>query len=141
MNRQCIDHGQVGNKGGYGKGIYLGKRMLLHRITYCFNHKVQPEIIDGLVVRHKCDNPRCVEPTHLEIGTQDDNIADRVIRDRSNKPRGTANPRAVLSVQDVEYIRKNFVLRDKDFGHTALGRRFNVSHQTIRAIVSGQSWV
>ena len=141
MNLQCIEHNQVGNKGGYGKGTYLGKKMLLHRITYCFNSGTHPDMIEGLVVRHKCDNPRCINPKHLEIGTQEDNIQDRVVRGRSNKPKGTRNPRVVLTPEDVQYIKDNFVHGDKVLGHTGLGRKFNVSHQTIRAIILGQSWV
>lgn len=141
MNPQCIEHNQVGNKGGYGKGTYLGKQMLLHRIAYCFNSGTHPDMIEGLVVRHKCDNPRCINPQHLEVGTQEDNVQDRVLRGRSNKPIGVSNPRAVLSPEDVVYIRKHFVHGDKEFGHTGLGRRFNVSHQTIRAIITGQSWL
>ena len=141
MNLQCIDHNQVGNKGGYGKGTYRGNVMLLHRITYCFNNRVSPDTIEGLVVRHTCDNPRCINPKHLEIGTQEDNIQDRVVRGRSNKPKGTQNPRVVLTPEDVQYIKANFVHGDKVLGHTGLGRKFNVSHQTIRAIILGQSWV
>lgn len=141
MKNQCIEHNQKGNKGGYGKGIYLGKRMLLHRITYCFNSGTHPDMIEGLVVRHKCDNPRCINPKHLELGTQEDNIQDRVDRGRCNKPKGTRNPRAVLTPEDVQYIKDNFVHGDKVLGHTGLGRKFNVSHQTIRSIILGKSWV
>ncbi len=141
MNPQCIEHHQVGNKGGYGKGIYLGKRMLLHRIAYCFNSGTHPDMIEGLVIRHKCDNTRCINPKHLEVGTQADNVQDRVLRGRSYKPKGVRNNRAVLTPEDVVYIKNHFVHRDKEFGHTGLGRKFNVSHQTIRAIILGQTWL
>lgn len=141
MNLQCIDHNQVGNKGGYGKGTYEGKRMLLHRITYCFNNGVSPELIEGLVVRHTCDNPRCVNPRHLLIGTQQDNTQDRVDRGRSNKPRGVKNPRAVLKPEDITYIKEHYIKGDVQYGNKGLGRKFNVSHQTIRAVLQGKSWL
>lgn len=141
MRHQCIEHNQVGNKGGYGKGTYNGKRMLLHRIVYCFNYNVSPELIGDLVIRHKCDNTKCINPNHLEIGSQLDNIQDRVVRGRSNKPTGTQNPRAVLTPDDVSYILAHYIPRDPVFGNVGLGRKFNVSHQTIRAVLQGKSWV
>ena len=141
LQSNCIDHNQVGNKAGYGKGTCNGKTMLLHRLTYCFNNGIEPELIDGYVIRHQCDNPRCVNPLHLELGTQSENIQDRVKRKRCNKPKGVNNPRAVLQPDDVTYIKANYRKGCSIYGAVGLGKKFGVSHQAIRSVIQGLSWV
>lgn len=71
------------NQDGYFKVGIGGKTMLIHRLVYqqennCF---IRPEDI----VRHKCDNPHCINPDHLEIGSNYDNIQDRNKRGRTAK--------------------------------------------------------
>lgn len=53
----------------------------------------------GLVVRHACDNPRCVNPDHLELGTQLDNMRDRTDRGRVNVPRWRLPPAAISDIE------------------------------------------
>lgn len=57
----------------------------------------------GSIVMHKCDNPSCVNPTHLVIGTQQDNIADKLAKGR--QPTGDKHHNTTLSDADVAYIR------------------------------------
>lgn len=64
---------------GYGVFKYNGKLHRAHRFALEVTHG---EIPEGLVVRHKCDNPSCCNPEHLEIGTQADNMRDRTERGR-----------------------------------------------------------
>ena len=67
---------------GYGQ-IWVGNTNLRsHRLAYEIAHGPIP---DGLLVRHKCDNPLCCNPAHLEVGTDADNAMDRVVRGRSRK--------------------------------------------------------
>ena len=61
------------------------KTVKAHRWIYRLLHG---EIPDGLVIRHKCDNPRCVNPRHLEIGTLSDNTRDAIVRRRWPDRRG-----------------------------------------------------
>ncbi|WP_419146536.1 HNH endonuclease signature motif containing protein [Pseudomonas nitroreducens] len=75
----------TGSKDGHGYGTLSagGGRppQKAHRIAFEMAHGPIPA---GLVVRHKCDNPGCVNPNHLEVGTQKDNSADMVARGRLN---------------------------------------------------------
>lgn len=62
-------------------------------------------IPDGLIVRHKCDNPLCVNPSHLETGTHKDNVADRYKRGRAFHRKGQEHGNAKLTEDDVRSIR------------------------------------
>ena len=83
-----IWEGASAGKGGYGICELLGKRWMPHRLSY---HAFNAGIPDGLDVLHKCDVPSCVNPLHLYAGTDQDNVRDRVARNRSRK---TGNPPA-----------------------------------------------
>lgn len=67
---------------GYGIIKLEGKNQKAHRVAYTLEHGDIPE---GLVVRHKCDNPSCINVAHLELGTQQDNIEDMFKRGRSKR--------------------------------------------------------
>lgn len=86
---KCVDRGKRKYAAGYTYVRYNGKRVRLHRLVYCQKVGVALEAIDGLVVRHTCDNAWCINPEHLIIGTQADNIRDAVARGRNAK--GTSN--------------------------------------------------
>ena len=84
----CWDWRGKLNAQGYG----VWRSALAHRVAYALYHGPIPK---GLVVRHHCDRPRCVNPSHLAIGTREDNVADRVERGRS--ARGERHGRAKLT--------------------------------------------
>lgn len=89
-------------RGGYGQASYRGKQYRAPRLSYLL---FVGEIPAGLVVRHKCDNPPCINPDHLELGTDKDNSEDRVKRGRT--PKGSKNPGAKLSYDQVVAIRSD----------------------------------
>lgn len=76
----CIDHGQAGTGLGYGSARYpalkIGGSVRMHRAEYCLANGLTLEDIAGLVVMHTCDNPRRINPEHLVLGTQRDNMLD-----------------------------------------------------------------
>lgn len=72
---------------GYGQLWFEGQNERAHRASYLTNHG---PIAAEMVVRHKCDNPPCVNPAHLELGTVADNNRDRAVRGRSAKTRTLA---------------------------------------------------
>jgi hypothetical protein len=69
---------------GYGKLSLGGEFVYAHRLAYAIAHQVSHrDIPAGIVVRHRCDNPPCCNPSHLVLGTYADNTRDMVERGRS----------------------------------------------------------
>lgn len=83
-NGECLDWNLYCGRGGYGHATYDGVKWRAHRLSYVMHYGTIP---DGLHVLHKCDNPKCVAPTHLFLGTDADNMADKVAKGRQYTPR------------------------------------------------------
>ena len=117
---------------GYGQFECNYESKLAHRVAYEFAYGPIPE---GLVVRHKCDNPPCCNPAHLETGTYKDNMQDAAKRNRM--PYGEDHKDAVLTEQDVREIRE---LRAQGMTYSALARIYGVSISNIRVVVNRKTW-
>lgn len=123
------------DRAGYGVIRFNGKNHLAHRASWIIEHGPIP---DGAMVLHRCDNPSCVNPAHLFLGTQRNNMEDMVTKGRSHKPIGTRNASAVLTDDQVRDIRASYV---PQYGScVALARRYGVGRSTIWGIVKGNSW-
>lgn len=122
------------NPDGYGQLKVWGEGRGAHRVAY--EHWVGP-IPDGLIIRHKCDNPPCINPDHLEPGSHVDNSRDRVERGRSRVSKGERNPQAKLTENEVRDIRK---LYEDGLTQAELTRRFGMSQTAIYAIVHRVNW-
>lgn len=136
----CIDHGQVGSmcrgrRTGYSRVRFEGKVTGGHRRAYCLHNRITLESIAGLVVRHTCNNPRCINPEHLLLGTHQDNMDDRTAA--GNNPTGEKNPRAVLTWEDVHNIRK---LSAEGVKQVEIARRYNTHQGRISNIISKRIW-
>ena len=126
---------------GYGRIRHGCTHLLAHRVSY--ELFVGP-IPDGLHVRHKCDNPGCVNPHHLEIGTHADNMRDKMGRGRQAK--GSENGKSRLSESEVSLI-KEFLIRHPPIRgrHGSgqcyfLARWFGVAAQTVSLIHTKRNW-
>ena len=88
----------------YGQTMLAGRRTGAHRVAWTLTHGPIP---NGLDVLHSCDNPPCVNPAHLRVGTHRGNI--REARSKHDWTlRGEAHPRVRLSDAAVEVIRSSF---------------------------------
>jgi len=121
------------NSNGYGFYKLWGKYRLAHRLSVIFLKGEDPT---GKVVRHTCDNPLCVNPEHLLIGTTQDNVNDRVTRNRSAT--GERNFNTKLTLEQVLIIKKS------DFSINGTGRdlakQFGVTQTTISRIKLGKAY-
>lgn len=129
----CIEWTGAKTSAGYGQRRIKGKLYYTHRLSYEQNIGPIPE---GCVVRHKCDNPPCFNPEHLDIGTQKDNMQDMHKRGRAVNvaPQGVKQHLAKLTDDIVRQI------RDSTLGSTLLGRQLGVSKSTILRVRSGKTW-
>lgn len=119
---------------GYGMLSISGKNKYAHRMSYMLF--IGP-IPDGMDVCHHCDNPPCINPAHLFLGTAKDNAQDARRKGRTTKPRGELHWKARLNPEKVIAIRQA-----KAAGETApsLAARFGVSAAHIYQIVYRYSW-
>jgi len=90
-----------------------------------------------MVVRHTCDNPSCIEPSHLLIGTTTDNNRDRQARGRSSDRRGEKCPTAKLTWPEVREIRRRLASGER---RTLIADAYGVSRRTISFIATGERW-
>lgn len=82
----CWHYCGVRNRFGYGRITYLGKTQVVHRLLY---EAVNGPIPHGLYALHQCDNPSCVNPAHIRLGTYSDNIRESYQRGRRTKGRAS----------------------------------------------------
>jgi len=122
----------------YGQ-LRIGPRgtglMLAHRASYeCFVGPVPP----GMWVLHRCDNPACVNPEHLFLGTSDDNIADMEAKGRRRAGKWERHRSAKLTQDIVRECRRLYALGGVT--HQQLADRFGVAQQTMFLAVSEKTW-
>jgi hypothetical protein len=119
-------------QGGYGKLAGGDGRILLaHRVAYQLAVGTIPA---GLVVCHRCDNPGCVNPNHLFLGSQADNLRDMHAKGRGNPPRGNLHPKARLTDAIV------LAIRNDTRSHRQLARVYGIGKSTVGMIKAGVTW-
>jgi hypothetical protein len=119
---------------GYGKCKIHGEMFGAHRVLWMMSNGAIP---DGLFVLHKCDVTCCVNPSHLYLGTHQDNIADRERRNRGSKKDGERNPSSKLKEVDIMEI---LDLINAGVGHKEISVVFNVTQQTIYNVAIKKTW-
>ena len=114
------------NKKGYGNfcvsiGNSRDKSWLAHRMAWTLE---MGEIPNSMQVLHKCDNPSCVRPDHLFLGSNQDNVNDKMKKGRYKCLHGEDNPASKLTEDDVKLIRK--LRKEKNYTYERLGKMFDV---------------
>ena len=126
--------GATESRFGYGKFRLNGRSINSHRAAW---ELFVGAIPNGMFVCHKCDVPACVNPSHLFIGSSDDNNKDRAAKGRTVSPRGVLNHHAKLSEDDVRAIRK---LRSHGMTGTEIAEQFPVHHCAVYDILNNKTW-
>lgn len=130
-----------GNGRGYmGCGTTNGGSMLAYRASWILHFGIIP---DGLCVCHRCDNPRCVRPDHLFVGTRSDNMRDCSNKGRSqNKDystrKGFSHHNSKLSKRTVDAIKSTKVSGDSQ---QSVADRFKVCQHTVSLIYRNKHWL
>lgn len=128
---------------GYGQFTCNGIVYYAHRFSAQLNIP-NPNLLP--VVRHKCDNPSCVNPAHLEYGTQKDNVRDMYLRNRNNNtnaPRGEKNCNSILTKEQVIQIRKQYIPGINQYNKSnssILMSKFNISPGCFYPIINRKTW-
>lgn len=148
---------------GYGMFTVKRRNTRAHRVSYMIAHGPIP---DGMCVLHRCDNPPCINPKHLFLGTDLDNVRDRDAKGRTATgerngfrkhpeivPRGDSHPfrlnpglhvrgerapSAKLKEAQVREIRR--LHQETGIGKKKLAQMFGVSKPTITSIIRGKTW-
>jgi len=123
----CISHYLDKNK--YPSLMIDGKMKRASRYVY---ELYSGEIPKGFVIRHTCDNPSCINPDHLLVGTHADNVADKVSRDRCAKLEN--NGRHKLTIEQVKTIYFS------DNSQTNLAKEYKVTRRVIYDIINKNTW-
>lgn len=124
---------------GYGRIKIDGKLKLAHRAIYEWIHGKIP---DGMFICHHCDNPACVNPDHLFLGTRSDNMKDAARKGRLSFPRckGSKNGVAKLTEAQVKEMRLKYRRGIVGFGYKSLARLYGVGETTVRHIIKRDTW-
>lgn len=117
---------------GYGAFSVGIKRISAHRFSWKLHFGDIPK---NMVVCHKCDNPPCVNPKHLFLGTDAENQRDKKLKGRA--ARGESNSKAKLRESDVREIRE---LISQGLSARQIAKRYGVLHAAILDIKSGKNW-
>lgn len=138
MSGDCWTWTGSKSSNGYGGfGVAPGRTELAHRISWREHYGPIP---DGMYVCHRCDNPGCVNPNHLFLGTPADNCRDmwkkRRQHDYKSMQRGEARHNARLTPDIVRYMREYFPEKTA----TDLAKEFDVHVSTALAAIKGKTW-
>jgi len=136
----CWEWQACRNVKGYGNFGYKRKVQLAHRVSYMLTYGEIPKGEDhnGMCVCHSCDNPSCVNPNHLFLGTNQDNMDDRDKKGRCVNRVGEDHGNSKFIEVDITNIRA--IYKYTKATYRQLAKIYSVSHYAIRCIVTRKTW-
>ena len=128
----CWEWQGSSSSSGYGDLHYEGQHWLVHRFVYTCT---KGEIPSGLIIWHTCDNRKCCNPAHLNLGTHQQNVLDKEMKGRGNA--GERNGIFTLTRADVETIRLKVI---QGVRQIRLAEEYGVNRSCISKIINGTHW-
>lgn len=132
---KCWEWVGSNNGTGYCQINIEGMHVYVHRLSYQLIHG---EIPKGMSVCHRCDNPRCVRPSHLFLGTHQQNINDKMRKGRHNPVKGEASGRSKLTDKEVLSIREEYATGN--LTQIQIAQQYNITESVICRIVNKKIW-
>lgn len=126
---ECVSHAAPSQRGGYPVVTRYGKFWRMSRYVFYITNGF---IEEGKYVLHSCDNPKCINPSHLSLGTPKENTQDMIQKGR--KPVGEEVTTAKLTENDVKDIYND------QRGCTTIAKEYGVSKKTVLNIRHGKTW-
>lgn len=126
MQDNCINWNGAKNKAGYGITWFKNK--------WAYAHRAVVNAVKGQVVQHTCDNPSCVNPEHLKIGTHKDNSQDMVNKNRQIKGAGSHLSKLLDEhVLDIRFLHGKYSSRE-------VAKMYNISKTNVLDIWNRKIW-
>ena len=134
----CWDWLAAKNNKGYGRFDFEGKTQSAHRVVWQLTYGPIPEGegYHGTCVLHKCDNPSCVRPDHLFLGSNYDNLLDKEAKGRGNHGKGETHSRAKLTdaqILEIRAIGLSMFQRE-------IAEKYGISKRHVGYILNSKNW-
>lgn len=129
--------GTAAGNSGYGRFKLNGKVESAHRVAWMLSNG--SEIPKGMSVCHTCDNRLCVNPAHLFLGSQQDNVADAINKGRHHLLPTRNDGARKLTDEQAREIRDNYV--PHYFGARKLARKYGIRHSSVQRILNNKTYV
>jgi len=125
---------------GYGDYWFNGTAVRAHRLSYVLHHPLTIDLWEHreILVCHRCDNPKCVNPSHLFLGSYADNNRDKEAKGRGNPPKGEKHGHSKLTEDDVREIRTRYA--NGGVLQRQLALEYGVWQRTIGRIINRETW-
>lgn len=123
-------------RNGYGQMHVNGRCKMAHRVSWEIHNNMEPP--ENLVVMHKCDVRNCVNPEHLSLGTQTDNMQDMIAKGRQGDIRGEKCGKSKLKEKDVLTIRSLY--GSGEYSQKEIAEAYAVSAKQISIIINRKQW-